>query len=172
MYIKNSDDATIICRVLSDKKKRFVFLSKKVNKRDNIVISNGYTEITEEDLAILQDESSTFKFYIEKKKLVVLDNLPLESMSADQLIVALRAENAALKAEKGKGNSTKVAKEMNDLKAENDELKEVIASMDSSEGLAEALLKIAEQETIIEALDTQLQVMSEEATVVNAEEKE
>jgi len=182
-YVKNTDDATIICRIASDKKRKFVFNAKKMNKNDGTVLSNGYTEVSDEDLAILKEESTTFNYYVKLKKITVVDNLPFESMSVEQLVIALRAENALLKKASGKGSSAKVVKELNDLKAENDELKEVIAkqagelaSMDSSdenaEELAEALTKIAEQEKVIEALDSQLVVAVEESMVVNAEEKE
>ena len=96
-YIRNTDDATIVCRIASDRKRAFVFHQKKIDKRNNIVLSNGYTEISEEDLALLAAESNTYAVYTKAGKLTVTDSLPQDSMSAEQLVTALRTENASLK---------------------------------------------------------------------------
>jgi hypothetical protein len=96
-FIRNTDDATIVCKIPSDKNKSFVFRTKKVDRKNNVILSNGFTEITEDEIALLRSESKTFTFYEAKGRLTVMDNLPLDSMSSEQLISSLRAENAALK---------------------------------------------------------------------------
>ena len=62
-YIRNTDDATIVCKIPSDKNKVFIFKPKKIDKRNNILLSNGFTEVSEEDLELLRKESSTFMYY-------------------------------------------------------------------------------------------------------------
>jgi len=154
-YIRNTDDATIVCRITSDKKRVFVFPMYKVNKRENIVVSNGFTAISEEDLALLKAESSTFQFYEKSGKLTLADELPQESMSPEQLIAVLRDEIDKLKAELEAAREGKTP--------------------DKSKELKEALEKIADQEKMIEALDTQLVDMSEqlnELTETKEAEKE
>jgi len=137
-YIRNTDDATIVCRITSDRKKVFVFPMHKINKRENTVVSNGFTAISEEDLALLKAESSTFQFYEKSGKLTLADELPQESMSPEQLIAVLRDE-------------------IDMLKAEISALKE---GGESAE-LKEALAKISDQDKMIEALDAQLLEMAE-----------
>jgi uncharacterized small protein (DUF1192 family) len=154
-YIKNIDDATIVCRITSDKKKVFVFPMHKINKRENTVVSNGFTAISEEDLALLKAESSTFQFYEKSGKLTLADELPQESMSPEQLIAVLRDEIDMLKAEISvlkEGNTPDSSKELNEahlsITVLTDELNE-----------SKALLE--EKDKMIEALDAQLLEMSE-----------
>ena len=137
LYVRNTDDATIICRLPSDKKKVFVFKSKKIDKRNNVVLSNGFTEVSEADLKLLRDESSTFQYYEKLQKIAIVDTLPLESMSTDQLVASLRNENAKLKMELAK---------------------------DEKPELEKALAKIEEQKKDIEILEEQVSNLLVEAT--------
>ena len=142
-YIKNSADATIICRIASDKNRVFKFTAKKFDKRNNVIISNGYTEVSDEEIELLKTESSTYAYYVQKGKLSVADNLPYESMSAEQQIAALRNENALLK---------KQLKDAQSVDAAQFETKIV----EQSKEIEELKSVISEQEIKIEALDTQL----------------
>jgi hypothetical protein len=96
-YVKNTGDATIVCRITSDKEKVFTFRGKKIDKRNNIVLANGYTEIDDADLAILKAESHAFNYYEKLGKLKLVDSLPQDSMSPEQLIISLKSENSSLK---------------------------------------------------------------------------
>ena len=158
-YIRNTDDATIVCKLDSDKNKAFVFPNKKFDKRNNIIVSNGYTEISEDDIKLLQEKSKVFVYYIEKGKLEIVDRMPYDSMSADQLISVLKAENAAMKKMLKEGQKedaealsileTKVVEQNNKIK----ELEE----------------KLEEKEKVIKALDLQL---SEKAAKKDKKDKE
>jgi len=150
-FVKNSDNAMIVCRVTSDKNKVFHFSQKKFDKKNNMMLSNGFTEISDEDIALLEAESSVFKYYTAKGLLSVTDILPHEAMSTDQLMSALKAENAMLKKE------LKIAREGNSGSSLD---KEQIAYRD--EEIARLKKKIAEQEKTIEALDEQLAFAAEE----------
>jgi hypothetical protein len=138
-YLKNIDDATIVCKIPSDKNKAFIFPAKKIDKRNNIVISNGYTEISEADLELLRKESNTFQYYEEAQKLVTVDSLPPEAMSSEQLVFSLREENDSLRAQ--------IA-----------ELKEGGESVE----LKEALAKIEELEKTNASLEDQIVALAEE----------
>ena len=129
-FIRNTDDATIICRITSNKDKVFVFRTKKFDKRNNVLLSNGYTEVSDEDLALLQAESSAFISYSAKGKLTVADNLPMESMSVDQLVTTLKSEVASLKASlKAAQSGTDTDALQNQLDAMTTELAEVSGRM-------------------------------------------
>ena len=138
-YIRNVDDAMIVCRIASDKNKVFRFPAKKFDKRNNVVISNGFTEVSDEDVALLETESSVFTYYASKGKLILTDNLPHESMSTEQLIMALKSENSMLKkelkaAQAGSNDSEKVKdlqEEIEKLKAELGEKTKTISALDA-----------------------------------------
>ena len=154
-YIRNTDDATIVCRLASDKHRTFIFKPKKLDKRAGTVITNGFTEITDEDIALLREESSTFRFYESKNKLHVVSTLPLESMTSEQVIVVLRNEIADLKKQlKAKpdagseGADKTLVKELEALKAE----------------LSEKDEEIQRQQDIIEELQASLSAPEEAET--------
>jgi len=136
-YIRNTDDATIVCKIPSDKNKAYVFRQYKFNQRDGIVEHNGFTEISEEDLAILREQSTTFQYYEKEGKLTLADNLPQEAMSPDQLISVLRSEIEILKA----------GKESDAPNAEVAALKEKIKKLEKD---------LAEQQDIIDGLNEQI----------------
>ena len=133
-YIKNTDDATIVCKLDSDKNKAFIFPNKKFDKRNNVIVSNGYTEISEEDIKLLQEKSKVFVYYIDNGKLEIVDRMPYDSMNTDQLISVLKAENAELKrmlkeAQKGDTDAlaeleAKVVEQNRKIKEQEDALKE------------------------------------------------
>lgn len=169
-YIRNTDDANIVCRISSDKNRSFLFKNKKIDKMNGTMLSNGYTEISDEEIAILRAESDTFKYYEKKGRLTVVENLPFESMSADQLIAALRTENSILK------------QELRELKAGagkngSEQLKETIKKLEELNtkqelDLAVANEELAEKEKIIEALDLQLTEAAEKQKKSKKAEKE
>ena len=160
-YIRNTDDATIVCKIPSDKNKVFVFRPRKVDKKNNIVLSNGFTAVTEEELKLLRAESTTFVYYENAKRLTLTDELPQEAMSPEQLIDSLRTENAALKEQLAtNGDSEKLAELQKALQ-------NALATIDEQEKLLkEKDISIEEQEKTITALEEQIAVLSE------AEEKE
>lgn len=130
-YIRNTDDATIGCKSTSNKKKEFIFRPKKFDKRNNILLSNGYTQIEEEDIALLREESNVFRYYEKLGRLTVVDSLPQEAMSSEQLVASLKAEIASLKAalkgnpqtdDSSKKTIEKQKKEIDALKEENERL--------------------------------------------------
>ena len=166
-YIKNIEDATVVCKIASNKHKSFVFPNKKFDKVNNTLKSNGYTEISEEDIALLQAESPTFNYYIKNGGLSIVDNMPYDSMNVDQLISVLKAENAELKRmlkEAQKGDSTafneltdKVSEQDKKIVELNDKLKDAEETLVlAEEQLKEFSTKLKEKEAVIEALDVQL----------------
>lgn len=153
-YIKNTDDATIVCKTPSDKKKVFIFRPKKVDKRNGVLVSNGFTEVEESDLELLKAESKTFNYYFERKKLEVLDTLPHESMSAEQLIISLKSEVASLKkqiASGGSGSDEKLKAKVDEQAAEIESLKKEIAEIEEK-----YLKELENSQDIIAALTEQL----------------
>lgn len=173
-FIRNTDDATIVCKISSDKNKAFVFRNRKFDKRNNVVLSNGYTEVTDDDLALLQKESSIFNAYMKMNRLSVVDGLPQEAMSTEQLVMSLKTENAALK------KQIKDLQSLNSVKPSEENQKALQNALATIEELQAELQaasdKAAEQERTIEALDVQLAAMQEElneaASVEPEEEKE
>ena len=156
-YIRNTDDATIVCKIPSDKNKAYIFRPKKVDKRNSIILSNGYTEISDEDIAILRAESSTFKFYENAGKLTVGDNLPQESMSPEQLVAALKNENAILK------RQLKEVQSNSSSEGDQTALQDALAKIEEQEkALVAAHEEIADQKRMIEGLDEQLAAMADE----------
>lgn len=156
-YIRNTDDASIKCKLSSIKNKEFLFERKKIDKRNNVILSNGFTEITDEDIELLRKESKVFRYYESNKKLTVVDSLPHDSMSTEQLIAALKIENASLKIQLKETQSQieSFQKELSSTpKLEEDEELKL--------ALEKALAKIGEQEKIIKALDEQLVALSED----------
>ena len=145
-YIKNIEDATVVCKIASNKHKSFVFPNKKFDKVNNTLKSNGYTEISEEDIALLQAESPTFNYYIKNGGLSIVDNMPYDSMNVDQLISVLKAENAELKRmlkEAQKGDTNALAELEAKVVEQNRKIKEQEESL-------------AEKDKMIKALDVQL----------------
>ena len=161
-YIKNTDNATLVCKIPSDKNKSFVFPVKKFDKRNGVLAHNGITEISDEDLALLRNESKAFKYYENNASLSVMDNLPYESMSAEQLISTLKAENAALK---------KMMKEAQHGDAEALSLLEAKV-VEQNNRIKYLEKQLEEKETIIKALDLQLAEKSKKAEKSEKDKKE
>ena len=150
-YIRNTDDATIGCKSTSNKKKEFLFRPKKFDKRNNVLLSNGFTQIEEEDIALLREESSVFQYYEKLGRLTIVDSLPQDAMSTEQLVAALKSEIAMLK----------------------QQLKALPKVETSSEDLNKALAIIEEQKEENEKLQMLIDEMSvqlAEETVIEKEE--
>ena len=152
-YIRNTDDATIVCKIPSDKNKVFIFKPKKIDKRNNILLSNGFTEVSEEDLELLRKESSTFMYYENAGRLTLTDDLPEEAMSPEQLINSLREENERLRTELVENSSTGDQAE-------------------AQKALQNALAEIEEQKKTIEVLEEQLVAAQEELQKVDSDKPE
>ena len=152
-YIRNTDDATIVCKIPSDKNKVFIFKPKKIDKRNNILLSNGFTEVSEEDLELLRKESSTFMYYENAGRLTLTDDLPEEAMSPEQLINSLREENERLRTELAENSSTGDQAE-------------------AQKALQNALAEIEEQKKTIEVLEEQLVAAQEELQKVDSDKPE
>ena len=152
-YIRNTDDATIVCKIPSDKNKVFIFKPKKIDKRNNILLSNGFTEVSEEDLELLRKESSTFMYYENAGRLTLTDDLPEEAMSPEQLINSLREENERLRTELAENSSTGDQAE-------------------TQKALQNALAEIEEQKKTIEVLEEQLIAVQEELQKVDSDKPE
>ena len=152
-YIRNTDDATIVCKIPSDKNKVFIFKPKKIDKRNNILLSNGFTEVSEEDLELLRKESSTFMYYENAVRLTLTDDLPEEAMSPEQLINSLREENERLRTELAENSSTGDQAE-------------------AQKALQNALAEIEEQKKTIEVLVEQLVAAQEELQKVDSDKPE
>ena len=111
-YIQNTYTADIqIIAKVEGRQKNYVFTHYQRDKISNQVVSDGFTEVTDEDLKIL-DANGAFKLLIAKKRLILKDEAPLKAGSFEQLlelkakvkeqeetIAALRAEIAELKGE-------------------------------------------------------------------------
>lgn len=169
-YVRNTDDANIVCRISSDKNKSFLFKNKKIDKINGTILSNGYTEISDEEIEILRAESDTFKYYETKGRLTVVENLPFESMSAEQLIAVLRTENSILKQElrelkagAGKNDNEQLKKKIEELETLNTKQELDLAAVNE---------KLTEKEKIIEALDLQLTEAAEKQKKSKKAEKE
>ena len=147
-YIRNTDDATIVCKIPSDKHLAWVFKPYKFDARNNVIVSNGFTEISEEDLELLRKESNTFQYYEKDGKLTLADNLPQEAMSPDQLISMLRADLEAAKAEIAE------LKEGNGTSAEVDALKAELA--ETKEGHEQLIITMEHMQDTIDALQEQI----------------
>lgn len=152
-YIRNTDDATIVCKIPSDKNKVFIFKPKKIDKKNNILLSNGFTEVSEEDLELLRKESSTFMYYENAGRLTLTDDLPEEAMSPEQLINSLREENERLRTELAENSSTGDQAE-------------------AQKALQNALAEIEEQKKTIEVLEEQLIAAQEELLKVDSDKPE
>ena len=152
-YVRNTDDATIVCKIPSDKSKVFIFKPKKIDKRNNVVLSNGFTAVTEEDLELLRKESSTFMYYENAGRLTLTDDLPEEAMSPEQLINSLREENERLRTELAENSSTGDQAE-------------------AQKALQNALAEIEEQKKTIEVLEEQLIAVQEELQKVDSDKPE
>ena len=164
-YIRNTDDATIVCKIPSDKNKAFVFRAKRFDKRNNVVISNGFTEVSEVDLNLLRSESSTFKFYEKSGKLSIVDNLPHESMSVEQLVLALKSENALLKKEL---KTVQIGINSSDLEKKIVELEEVVkAQLVTIDQMTEKMLSVTEKDTEIEQMKLVLQQQQDVIDALN-----
>ena len=135
-YIQNTYTADIqIIAKVDGRQKNYVFAHYQRDKISNQVISDGFTEVTEEDLKIL-NANGAFKLLIDKKRLILKDEAPLKAGSFEQLldlkatikeqaetIEALRAEIAALKGEKGEAADDGLDKlKLDELKAKAKEL--------------------------------------------------
>lgn len=104
-YIQNTYSADIQI-VLKQPDGRFlknmVFARYQQDRISGQVVSDGYTEVEDADLALLQ-ENGAFKLLVSKKKLVVKDEAPLKAGSFEQMlnlkqrVATLEAENAQLR---------------------------------------------------------------------------
>jgi NhaP-type Na+/H+ and K+/H+ antiporter len=160
-YIRNVDDAMIVCRIASDKNKVFRFPAKKFDKRNNVIISNGFTEVSDEDVALLETESSVFTYYASKGKLILTDNLPHESMSTEQLIMALKSENSMLKKELKQIKDNGASMSLETSKAYMTKINELHAELTEkhkkyTEEIKKLKAELDEKTKTISALDVQL----------------
>lgn len=135
-YIQNTYTADIqINAKVEGKLKVYVFPRYQRDKISNQVVSDGFTEVDEEDLKVL-NANGAFKLLVEKKKLVLKDTAPLKAASFEQIlelkakiaeqeetIKALRAEIATLKGEEGNVDDDGLDKlKLEELKAKAKEL--------------------------------------------------
>lgn len=135
-YIQNTYTADIqINAKVEGKLKVYVFPRYQRDKISNQVVSDGFTEVDEADLKVL-NANGAFKLLIEKKKLVIKDTAPLKAGSFEQIlelkakvqeqeetIKALRAEIAELKGTKGDADDDGLDKlKLEELKAKAKEL--------------------------------------------------
>lgn len=135
-YIQNTYTADIqIIAKVEGRQRNYVFAHYQRDKISNQVISDGFTEVTEEDLKIL-NANGAFKLLIDKKRLILKDEAPLKAGSFEQLldlkakvkeqeetIAALRAEIAELKGEKSDAADDGLDKlKLDELKAKAEEL--------------------------------------------------
>ena len=135
-YIQNTYTADIqIIAKVEGRQRNYVFAHYQRDKISNQVISDGFTEVTEEDLKIL-NANGAFKLLIEKKRLILKDEAPLKAGSFEQLlelkakvkeqeqtIAALRAEIAELKGETRDAADDGLDKlKLDELKAKAEEL--------------------------------------------------
>ena len=112
-YIQNTYTADIqIITKVDGRQKNYIFTHYQRDKISNQIISDGFTEVTDEDLKIL-NANGAFRLLIDKKRLILKDEAPLKAGSFEQLlelkakvkeqeetIAALRAEIAVLKGDK------------------------------------------------------------------------
>ena len=117
-YIQNTYTADIqIITKVDGRQKNYIFAHYQRDKISNQVISDGFTEVTDEDLKIL-NANGAFRLLVDKKRLILKDEAPLKAGSFEQLlelkakvkeqeetIAALRAEIAELKGGKGEGST-------------------------------------------------------------------
>lgn len=104
VYIQNTYTSDIQIDVKKDGRfrKTFVFARFVTDKYTGMVASDGYTELSEEDYALLKDDRA-FKYAVDKGTLVVQDKAPLRAGTFEQMMemqqrcAELEAENAALK---------------------------------------------------------------------------
>lgn len=104
VYIQNTYTSDIQIDVKKDGRfrKTFVFARFVTDKYTGMVASDGYTELSEEDFALLKDDRA-FKYALDKGTLVIQDKAPLRAGSFEQMMeiqqhcAELEAENAALK---------------------------------------------------------------------------
>ena len=135
-YIQNTYTADIqIIAKVEGRQKNYVFAHYQRDKISNQVVSDGFTEVTEEDLKIL-NANGAFKLLINKKRLILKDEAPLKAGSFEQLlelkakvkeqeetIALLRAEIAELKGEKSGADDDGLDKlKLDELKAKAKEL--------------------------------------------------
>ena len=135
-YIQNTYTADIqIIAKVEGRQKNYVFAHYQRDKISNQVVSDGFTEVTEEDLKIL-NANGAFKLLIDKKRLILKDEAPLKAGSFEQLlelkakvkeqeetIALLRAEIAELKGEKSGADDDGLDKlKLDELKAKAKEL--------------------------------------------------
>lgn len=162
-YIRNTDDATIVCKLTSVKNKSFIFYSKKIDKSTGSVISNGYTAVSDEDLAMLRNESNVFQYYEKKGKLVAGDNLPAEAMTQEQLIAALRSEIAFLKRSQKEQLNSSASDDSAKVAELQSALEEAQTALEEAQtALQGANEKIEEHEKMIEVLEEQIAAMAAE----------
>lgn len=137
-YIQNTYSADIQI-VLKQPDGRFlknmVFARYQQDRISGQVVSDGYTEVEDADLALLQ-ENGAFKLLVDKKKLVIKNEAPLKAGSFEQMldlkqrVATLEAENAQLreklaayenapkKSTKGKAKNVETESEADEAKDE------------------------------------------------------
>lgn len=134
-YIQNNYTADIqIIAKVDGRTKNYVFSHYQRDKISNRVVSDGFTEVSEEDLKVL-NANGAFKLLIDKKRLVIKDEAPLKAGSFEQLldlkakvaeqeqtIRELRAEIAALKGENSDAGDGLDKLKLEELKAKAAEL--------------------------------------------------
>ena len=128
-YIQNTYSADIGITLKENGRflKTMTFARYQLDKVSGQVVSDGFTEVEDEDLKLLE-KNGAFQLLIQKGKLVVKDEAPLKAGSFEQMlalkaqvkeqeetIAALRAEIAELKggkkaAAKGKADKADTAK--------------------------------------------------------------
>ena len=104
VYIQNTYTADIQIDVKKDGRfrKTFVFGRFVTDKYTGMVASDGYTELSEEDFALLKDDRA-FKYALDKGTLVIQDKAPLRAGNFEQMMemqqrnAELEAENASLR---------------------------------------------------------------------------
>ena len=136
-YIQNTYSADIGITLKENGRflKTMTFARYQLDRVSGQVASDGFTEVEDEDLKLLE-KNGAFKLLIEKGKLVIKDEAPLKAGSFEQMlalkakvqeqeetIAALRAELAELKGEKVDAADDGLDKlKLDELKAKAEEL--------------------------------------------------
>ena len=154
VWIQNCHTSGITVKAISKTgvESEKTFPIQKEDRFTGRLIENGYTEVTEEEHKTLLEGSKLYAKFLADGRLVEYEKPPLEALNPAAQLIALSAENRALKAEiealkkAGAGNGEKEAelqKTVDDLTAElialRKELEDKSKDSDKQPGDANAL---------------------------------
>lgn len=146
LYVQNVHIANARCKIKLDGQPERVieFRPARTDQYTGTVSDTGYTQVSADDLKLLEKHSGLFRNWLASKLLIVHEDLPTSAKTPAQIMSAIQAENTELRKELAELRKGGKGGDHSALVAENKELKlQVEELLTKNEALEKAVEELS-----------------------------